>query len=242
MTGQTQTPSKLQPSELPSSSAMPAVNAKVPTAEQIFNLLSPVVEKIGYELVHIELLTHREKTLRVYIDLNNELSSELHAPRAPGEDGIGVEDCAIVSRGLDEPLENMPEVDACFGSAYELEVSSPGVDRPLRRTKDFTKFTGRDVRIHTLRALTAEELGNAEYATRNPKQKNFIGVLGGMDETHQNVKMTILASMGPAAKTLKKPKKGAKGAVKESNEKRDSILIPLTLISKANIEPDFEVD
>lgn len=174
-------------------------------------------------------MNNRDKTLRIYIDV-----------LGAREEGIGVEDCAIVSRALDEPLENLKEVDGFFGGAYELEVSSPGVDRPLRKARDFDKFSGRDVRIHTLRALTADEIGNTDYQTRNPKQKNFIGILGGMDGLKNSVKMTILASMGAASKTasakmLSKSKKTSK-----KPEKKDEILIPMSLISKANIEPDFD--
>jgi len=149
--------------------ANPSAGAVSP-AEKLFNTLTPILEAIGYELVHLEMMNNRMKTLRVFIDV---LGSR--------EEGIGVEDCATVSRALDEPLEGMKDVDAYFGGAYELEVSSPGVDRPLRRARDFEKFSGRDIRVHTLRPLTSDEIGNADYHSRNPKQKNFLGILGGMD-------------------------------------------------------------
>lgn len=189
-------------------------------SELLFQTLTPILEALGYEFVHLELMNNREKVLRIFIDV-----------LGPRDEGIGVEDCAIVSRALDEPLEAMKEVDAYFGGAYELEVSSPGVDRPLRKSRDFEKFSGRDVRVHTFRPLTLEEIGNPDYLSRNPKQKNFIGILGGIEPHSNSVKLTILASMGTAAKTKKSSKKP---------EKKDDILIPMTLISKANIEPDFD--
>lgn len=185
----------------------------------LFDTLTPILEGIGYELVHLEMMNNRAKTLRVFIDVTEKR-----------EGGVGVEDCAAVSRALDEPLEAMKEIDAYFGGAYELEVSSPGIDRPLRRARDFEKFSGRDIRVHTFRPLTSEEIGNADYHSRNPKQKNFLGILGGMDTGTNSVKLTILASMGAASKGQKNSKKP---------EKKDDILIPMTLISKANIEPDF---
>ncbi len=189
-------------------------------SEQFYQSLAPLLENVGYELVHLETVNNREKTLRIFIDV-----------LGAREDKIGVEDCAIVSRALDEPLENMKEVDAYFGGAYELEVSSPGVDRPLRKARDFEKFAGRDIRLNTLRPLTSEEIGNADYHSRNPKQKNFIGILGGMEPGKNSVKLTVLASMGAAAKSKKTSKKP---------EKKDEILIPISLIQKANIEPDFD--
>lgn len=208
------------------------LNGNLSASDRLFANLAPLVEALGYELVHLEAVNHREKILRIFIDLL--------APRLDAEgnsDGVGVQDCVIVTRGLDEPLDTMTELDTIFGGTYELEVSSPGVDRPLRRAKDFEKFVGRDIRIHTFRPLTGEELRNADYSTKNPKQKNFIGILGGMDASSNSVMLTVLASMGAASKTLKS-KKGAKSV----DVKKDEILIPMMLISKANIEPDFDLN
>lgn len=191
--------------------------------------LTPILDAIGFELVHLEMQTHAGKVLRVYIDRADPRAAETLGP-------IGVEDCALASRTLDEPLEAMPEVDRAFGGAYELEVSSPGVDRPLRKARDFEKFSGRDARIFTFRPLTAEELGNDDYQKRNPKQKNFLGVLGGIQNANDGstrVKLLISPSMGASSK-------GKKPGKKSEMERRDEILVPISLISKANIEPDFD--
>lgn len=204
--------------------------------------LAPILEGLGYELVHLEMQMHHGKVLRVYIDRADAREIDRADPRAAQNLGpIGVEDCANVSRALDEPLEAMPEVDKAFGGAYELEVSSPGVDRPLRKVRDFEKFAGRDARIHTFRPLTAEELGNADYQKRNPKQKNFLGRLSGVavagsdaSEETASVKLTVLASMGASAKGKKPSLK------KKESERADEILLPLGLIAKANIEPDYD--
>ena len=145
-----------------------ANTAKASPQSLLMDKLAPILESLGYELVHLEMQMHHGKVLRIYIDRAD--------PKAVESLGaIGVEDCANVSRALDEPLEAMPEVDKAFGGTYELEVSSPGVDRPLRKVRDFEKFAGRDARIHTFRPLTADELGNSDYQKRNPKQKNFLG-------------------------------------------------------------------
>jgi ribosome maturation factor RimP len=202
--------------------------AKSSAPALLLEKLTPLLEKLGYELVHLEMQLHHGKVLRLYIDRADPKDVEKLG-------AIGVEDCANVSRALDEPLDAMPEVDKAFGGAYELEVSSPGVDRPLRKVRDFEKFSGRDARIHTFRPLTVEEIGNAEYQKRNPKQKNFLGRLGGVKSAEDGahyVKLIVLASMGASTKG-KKPKK-------KETERKDEILLPMSLISKANIEPDFD--
>jgi ribosome maturation factor RimP len=204
--------------------------AKLSPQDRMIELLAPIIETLGYELVHVELQNHRTKTLRLYID--QPATDETAAT------SVGIEDCVKVTKGLDEPLEKLTEIDKLFGGTYELEVSSPGVDRPLRKAKDFNRFTGRDVRIHTFRPLTADELANTDYQKRNPKQKNYLGILEGFDDGRASVKLAVLASMG-AAKTI--AKKGAKKKKGAEEPKKDHILIPMTLIAKANIEPDFDV-
>jgi ribosome maturation factor RimP len=92
-------------------------------------LIAPVVAGMGYELVDLQV-SNRGGLLRLFID-------------KPG--GIGLEDCAAVSRQLSRVLE-------VEGVEYDrLEVSSPGLDRPLRKAQDFTRFAGQkaDVRMRT---------------------------------------------------------------------------------------------
>lgn len=92
-------------------------------------LIAPVVAGMGYELVDLQV-SNRGRLLRLFID-------------KPG--GIGLEDCAAVSRQLSRVLE-------VEGVEYDrLEVSSPGLDRPLRKAQDFARFAGQkaDVRMRT---------------------------------------------------------------------------------------------
>ena len=189
--------------------------------DRLLEALAPLVESEGYELVHLEVQTHRAKTIRIFID------------HLQGDDAIGVEDCAKVSRALDSPLDQLTETETLLAGGYELEVSSPGVDRPLRKPADFERFKEREVRLHVFRPLTAEELQNEDYARRNPKQKNFLGVLQGMKD--DSVLLSIPASMGSTRKGAKKGK-----AARKTEEKHDLVTIPHSLISKANIEPDFD--
>ena len=94
-------------------------------------LLEPPTEALGYELVHVEYAPERGKNvLRIYID-------------APG--GIRVDDCEAVSRQLSAVLD--VEQPLALSGAYELEVSSPGLDRPLVAPEHFRRHTGKRARI-----------------------------------------------------------------------------------------------
>lgn len=114
------------------------------------------VESLGFELVDAEWAgSARRPILRIRVDV----------PEQVGGEGVTVGDCATVSRGLEawlDALEAMPE-------RYVLEVSSPGVERPLVRGRDFTRFAGQkvavkghDVLAGRARRLEGELLGLAE--------------------------------------------------------------------------------
>jgi len=209
-------------------------NSQLSSTERLYQFLNPIVESLGYELIHLEFTTQRHRILRIFID---HLQTENEA--------IGIDDCAKVSKGLDEPLEQYAETgkDALLSGGYELEVSSPGVDRPLRKLTDYEKFKEREVRINLFRPLTSDELENEEYFQKNPKQKNYLGILKGVASTSlegdskrvdgKKVSLAVSASMGS---TQKKPK--SKKAL--ASEKFYEVKIPLSLISKANLEPNFE--
>lgn len=110
----------------------------------IENLIEQVVTGLGYELVDIEF-SPRGRLLRVFLDI---------------ERGITVDDCATVSNQLQRVFE-VENVD------YDrLEVSSPGLDRPLKKLADFERYAGEDVQIRL--SLPVDN------------QRNFAGVLGGV--------------------------------------------------------------
>jgi len=170
--------------------------------KKLLALVEPILKDLGYDTV--ALLLHRHKgtgKLQLFID------------RLTPGDAIGVEDCANVSRALDPVLDQSAEMESIFPASYELEVSSPGIERPLTRLLDFNKFEGQRARIHTLRSLTADELNNSEYHSKNTKQKNFVGILAGVIEPQQQIKITI---------------------------KNDEIRVPFELITKATLDPDFD--
>ncbi|MEA3291034.1 MAG: ribosome maturation factor RimP [Pseudomonadota bacterium] len=93
-------------------------------------ILEPPTEALGYELVHLEVGGRgKDAILRLYID-------------APG--GIQLEDCAMVSRHLGAMLD----VEDPIHAAYSLEVSSPGLDRPLVKPEHFERFVGSRVKVN----------------------------------------------------------------------------------------------
>jgi ribosome maturation factor RimP len=92
------------------------------------------VEEMGYELVEMEQVgTPRRPILRLRID----------RPESTPGSGVTVEDCSRVSRALEEWLDESGTLPA----TYVLEVSSPGVERPLVRPRDFQRFAGQEVAL-----------------------------------------------------------------------------------------------
>ncbi|MCB1716264.1 MAG: ribosome maturation factor RimP [Candidatus Competibacteraceae bacterium] len=124
-------------------------------------LCKPVVEAMGYELVGVEFqASQADGLLRVYIDQ---------------PDGIRIEDCERVSH----QLSGLLDVENPIAGHYTLEVSSPGLDRPLFEAADFMRFTGRKARIQLDAALDG--------------RRKFTGVIKGVEnfqvilEVDQNV-------------------------------------------------------
>jgi ribosome maturation factor RimP len=96
--------------------------------DKLIDLLEPLVEQLGYELVDIEWVSSPgSAVLRIFID----------QPVAHGGH-IGIEDCERVSREVSARLD----VEDPISSAYQLEVSSPGFDRVLRKPAHFARFAG----------------------------------------------------------------------------------------------------
>lgn len=97
--------------------------------QQLHDLIAPAVTALGYEMWGLEYLTHGGETvLRVFID---------------SENGINVDDCAAVSRQVSAVLD----VEDPISGEYNLEVSSPGMDRPLFTLDQFQRYSGEQVKI-----------------------------------------------------------------------------------------------
>jgi len=122
--------------------------------ERVSALARPILESMQLELVEVEFKrSGRESVLRMFIDR---------------EGGVNLDDCADVSRELSMILD-VEDFIHCF---YNLEVSSPGLDRPIKSLADYQRFTGRLVKIRTYEPLSDDE-GN--------KRKTFLGTLLGLN-------------------------------------------------------------
>lgn len=99
------------------------------SSQRLNDLLQPLVEQLGYEFVGLEYLNNpKQSVLRIYID---------------GVDGVGLEDCEAVSREVAALLD----VEDPIKGHYNLEVSSPGLDRPLFTPEQFERFAGEEAKV-----------------------------------------------------------------------------------------------
>ncbi len=123
--------------------------ARTAIDRQLAALLAPVIEGMGFELVRLRLMGGRKATLQVMAD------------RPDG--GIEVDDCARISTALSAVLD----VEDPIEGEYVLEVSSPGIDRPLTRLQDFAAWDGWLARLETQEPIDG--------------QKRFRGTLRGVE-------------------------------------------------------------
>ncbi len=121
-------------------------------AEQIENFIEPIVTNLGYEIVEVEFAKkHNGDNLTVFIDKK--------------EGYIDIVDCETVHNAIDEPLD---ELDPTGGKPYTLNVSSPGIDRPIVTDKDYNRNLGEMLEVKLFQAIE--------------KKKIFIGKLLSFDE------------------------------------------------------------
>ncbi|MDO4329116.1 MAG: ribosome maturation factor RimP [Lachnospiraceae bacterium] len=119
--------------------------------------LLPLVEEHGFELVDVEYVKEAGSWyLRAYIDK---------------EGGIAVDDCEVISRILSDWLDKEDFID----ESYILEVSSPGLGRPLKKEKDFARSIGKDVDVRLYKALN--------------KSKEYTGTLKAYDKESVTLQM-----------------------------------------------------
>ncbi|QJA09062.1 ribosome maturation factor RimP [Romboutsia sp. CE17] len=124
----------------------------------IEELVQPIIDSNNFELVDIEYVKEAgEYYLRIFVDK---------------EGGISLNECEVVSRALSEILD----VKDPIKDNYYLEVSSPGLDRPLKKEKDFVRYQGRDVEIKLYKPLNGSKQLEAELVglTEDKKIKVII--------------------------------------------------------------------
>jgi ribosome maturation factor RimP len=105
--------------------------------DRIAGLLEPVVDVMGYSLVRIMVMGQKRPRLQIMVERRDDRA-------------MTVDDCADVSRAISAVLD----VEDPIAGAHVLEVSSPGIDRPLVRLADFERFAGFDARIETERPIS----------------------------------------------------------------------------------------
>ena len=123
--------------------------AKTAIDRRLAEIVQPVIQDMGFELVRLRLMGGQTKTLQIM------------AERPEG--GIEVDECAAISTAVSATLD----VEDPVSEAYMLEVSSPGIDRPLTRLKDFDTFEGYEAKIETSELIDG--------------RKRFKGVLAGIE-------------------------------------------------------------
>lgn len=134
--------------------------------QDLHTLIEQSVSQLGYELVDLEI-SNRGKLLRVFIDKQNP---------ADIKDSVNIDDCALVSNQLGNLLAVEHEID------YDrLEVSSPGMDRVLKKEADFLRFVGERAAIK-LRVGIKDQSANATETTL--PRKTFLGFIKGVEDGH----------------------------------------------------------
>ena len=132
-------------------------------AEKVFSIINPIVFDMGYELLGIDYVASgKNSVLRLYIDC---------------EEGVGVNDCETVSRQVSAIMD----VEDPINGQYNLEVSSPGIERPLFVIAHYQRFLGYDVRLRTYRPIDGK--------------RNFTGCIGSVGETSNTIE--LITELGP---------------------------------------------
>lgn len=134
-------------------------------------ILAPIIEENSFELVDVEYVKEADNYfLRAYID-------------KPG--GITIDDCELVSRALSEKLDEQDFIS----DAYILEVSSPGLGRPLKKDKDFVRHEGDEVDVKLYKAISKADAEKDPALTDLVGEKEFSGILTGHDATSIYIKI-----------------------------------------------------
>ena len=123
--------------------------AKAAIDRRMAEIITPVIEDLGYELVRVRLMSGKNTILQIMAD--------------KPEGGIEVDDCAKISTAVGATLD----VEDPIVDEYALEVSSPGIDRPLTRLKAFENFEGYEAKIETTELIDG--------------RRRFKGQLAGID-------------------------------------------------------------
>jgi ribosome maturation factor RimP len=126
---------------------------------RILLIAKPIIQDMGFEVIRIRLIDGKSKLIQIMID----------SPKM----NITVDDCANISNELSAAID----VEDPYEDAFNLEVSSPGIDRPLTRLCDFDQWSGYEAKLETTSAIEG--------------QKRFKGILSGTDGDEVLIKLDI---------------------------------------------------
>jgi ribosome maturation factor RimP len=126
------------------------LRATNPIEERVIALIEPTAEGLGYRLVRVRLMGNRRKRLQIMAE-------------RVSDGQMSVEDCSRLSRAVSSALD----LEDPIQDEYDLEVSSPGIDRPLMRIEDFERFKGHVAKLETAAMING--------------QRRFKGVIAGVE-------------------------------------------------------------
>lgn len=126
---------------------------------RILLIAKPIIQDMGFEVIRIRLIDGKSKLIQIMID----------SPKM----NITVDDCANISNELSAAID----VEDPYEDAFNLEISSPGIDRPLTRLCDFDQWSGYEAKLETTTAIEG--------------QKRFKGILSGTDGDEVLIKLDI---------------------------------------------------
>ncbi|MDJ0759079.1 MAG: ribosome maturation factor RimP [Woeseiaceae bacterium] len=133
------------------------------TSDELVELLEPTIERLGYELADLEVkLGGKDGVLRLFIDK---------------PDGIDLDDCEKVSHAVSALLD----VEDPLPGQYNLEVSSPGLDRTLKKVEHFQRFTGETVKIQMRFPIEGRKRFRGTLESSN--EENVVVLVDGQSHT-----------------------------------------------------------
>lgn len=133
--------------------------AKTHLENKILQIANPIIKEMGFEIIRIRLVDGKSKLIQIMVD-------------SPQMD-ITVNDCANISNELSAIID----VEDLYDDTFNLEVSSPGIDRPLTRLCDFNKWNGYEAKLETTSAIEG--------------QKRFKGILSGTNDDEIFINLDI---------------------------------------------------
>ena len=148
--------------------------SKIKITDRVKDLLSDFLKENDFELFDLEYIKEGSNfVLRIYIDKIN-----------PGDEEnsfISTDDCQLVSNFISEKLDNLDFLD----KQYYLEVSSPGLDRPLRSEGDYEKYKGRQIEISLYKPLNGQKLISGELVSLKDE------IITVLDEKKKTIEIPI---------------------------------------------------